>query len=187
MNYWLLLLPLTGALLGWTFTQLGITLLFRKLRNNKPSIDTGLSKIIAAELVSFDEIEEKLASPESFQKILPTIDHHIDEFLQHKLSKSMPVIGMFIGEKTIKQLKSVFMEELSEIFPVVMRKYMQGLPQEIDLQGVIRSKLSAFTPERIETILHSQLGHELRTMKLMGAVAGLLIGIIHLVISWLLM
>jgi uncharacterized membrane protein YheB (UPF0754 family) len=187
MNYIGLLLPLTGALLGWAFTQLGITLLFRSLRKNKPAIDNELSRMIAAEMVSLDEIGEKLGSPESFQKILPTIEHHIDHFLQHKLSKSLPFISMFIGDKTIKQLKAVFLEELSEIFPEVMKKYIRDLPQEIDLQRVIRSKLSAITPDRLEAGLQTQFGRQLRAIRAMGAAAGLLIGIIHLVISWLLM
>ena len=185
-NLWLLLLPFIGALLGWIFAQLGITMLFSTIRKNKPAIDNELSRIAAAEF-SFDEIGEKLASPESFQKILPTIELHIDEFLRHKLAKKLPFISMFIGDKTSGQLKAVFMTELSEIFPVVMKKYVQGLPQEIDVQGVIRSKLSAITPDRIESTLHEQFGRQLKTIKLMGAAAGLMIGLTNMVISWLLM
>lgn len=184
MNYWLLLLPATGAFLAWIFAQLGITLLFGAIRKNKTAIDQEISSRAAASF-SFDELAGKISGPESFHTIQPTIEHHIDDFLRHRLSQKMPVISMFIGDKTIGQLKAVFMAELEEIFPGVIRKYIQGLPQEIDLQGVLRSKLSDITPGRIESIVRAQFGPQLTTVKLMSAAAGFFIGLVHLAISWL--
>lgn len=38
----------------------------------------------------------------------------------------MPVISMFIGEKTITQLKEVFLEELAQIFPALLSEFTQS-------------------------------------------------------------
>jgi hypothetical protein len=39
----------------------------------------------------------------------------------------MPMIGMFIGEKTINELKAVFITELESLFPVIMKSYLGNL------------------------------------------------------------
>jgi hypothetical protein len=37
----------------------------------------------------------------------------------------MPIISMFIGDKTIAQLKEVFLEELAQIFPSLLSEFTQ--------------------------------------------------------------
>src|SRR5690242_912071 len=108
---------LIGTFTGWLVMSIGLWFIFKGIVPRKKA---ALSKYIAGS-ISFDEIEQKLVSPESFKKIEPSIEAHIDNFLTHKLSKSMPMLSMFIGDKTIAQLKKVFMEELEDLFPTVMK------------------------------------------------------------------
>jgi hypothetical protein len=44
----------------------------------------------------------------SFTTILPFIDTNLDSFFKERLVQKLPIISMFIGEKTIAQLKEVF-------------------------------------------------------------------------------
>ena len=132
MSWWLLF-PFIGALAGWLVMSAALWRIPGILLKRKDSLDRQLSNLVAKELISFDEIEQKLISPSSLQKILPAIEGHIDEFLRHKLGKSIPMLSMFIGDKTINQLKVVFMEELAELFPKVMKNYLEQLQQEIDV------------------------------------------------------
>ena len=97
----------------------------------------------------------------------------------------MPFLGMFIGDKTIRQLKELFLEELAELFPVVMKNYIGGLQQENHLEDVLYHKLAAIPPERIERLVHELLEREWRMIKFLGAIAGLLIGLIQLGLLWL--
>ncbi|WP_315814403.1 hypothetical protein [Paraflavitalea speifideaquila] len=50
---------------------------------------------------------------------------HVDEFLRKGLPKAFPMISTFIGERTINQLKEIFLKELETIFPVVMKGYVK--------------------------------------------------------------
>ena len=86
-----------------------------------------LGKLVSAELLSFDDIESKITNTDNIDQLMPQIDAHIDHFLRVKLADQMPVISMFIGDKTIQQMKSVFMAELKEIFPSIMKSYMGNL------------------------------------------------------------
>lgn len=77
-----------------------------------------LGKLVSAELLSFEDIESKITRKENIDKIMPTIEGHIDHFLREGLSKEFPMISMFIGDRTITNLKAVFMKKLEEIFPL---------------------------------------------------------------------
>jgi uncharacterized membrane protein YheB (UPF0754 family) len=57
------------------------------------------------------------ADNSNFDAVLPFIDAKLDDFFKRKLSEKLPIISMFIGDKTIHQLKEVFIEELKQLFP----------------------------------------------------------------------
>lgn len=185
MSFWLLF-PLIGAVVGWLVMRAWLWFFFNRiLPKKKEAIDRQISKL-AAEHFSFNEIETKLTSPESFQKIIPVIEGHIDDFLRHKLPRSMPYLGAFIGDKTINQLKVVFMEELAELFPTVMKNYFGRLQQEIDLEGVLLARLAQIPSQRIVSTAKSLLAKEFGQIKMMGALTGLISGLVQLLLMWLL-
>src|SRR5258708_21170537 len=94
-------------------------------------IAESLGKIVGQELLSFGDIEQTITDPGNVQKILPLAEEHIDHFLRSKLKETMPMISLFIGDKTINQLKEVFMKELEELFPVIMKNYVANLKHDL--------------------------------------------------------
>jgi hypothetical protein len=55
---------------------------------------------------------------------------------------------MFIGDKTIQQLKTVFMEELKQMFPTLMQSFASNLQkdllQQLEYQSLEKLKMAAF-------------------------------------------
>jgi hypothetical protein len=76
--------------------------------------------------ISIGQILPQLMQGDSFQKLLPFIDSKLDAFFKERLVQKMPVISMFIGDKTITQLKEVFLEELEQIFPGLLSEFTQS-------------------------------------------------------------
>ncbi|HYF31487.1 MAG TPA: DUF445 domain-containing protein [Chitinophagaceae bacterium] len=199
MTWWWYLFPLAAACIGWAIASFSLWLLFHPacpinimgiriqgiIPARKKVFDGKLSRIIAQEFFSIQEMEETFINKESFQKILPSIEAHLDNFLQNKLHKAIPFLGMFVGDKIMAQLKELFMEELSELFPVVMKNYIGRIQQEIDLESVLYHKLAAIPSERLESLVHELLAREWRSVKIMGALAGLIIGLLQLGLLWL--
>jgi len=194
MNWWLLIIiPLTSAFIGWFTNWLSIRILFHPRKpvrilgftiqgifpKNQPQFAQKLGTLVSTELFSFAEIEEKITSPDSLKKIMPVVETHVDEFLRHRLKEAFPMIGMFIGEKTINSLKEIFMKELETIFPVIMRNYVQNLQQEINLEQLVATKVAAFPMDQLEAMLNQNLSKQLRMAGLMGALVGLLIGLVQ--------
>ncbi len=90
--------------------------------------------------------EEKLDA--QLDKVMPVIDEKLDDFFRNRLTEKLPMISMFIGDKTIQQLKSVFMEELRQMFPSLMHSFasnmQKDLLQQLEYQSLEKLKIAAF-------------------------------------------
>lgn len=144
-----------------------------------------LGKIVSDEFLSFEDIEKKISSPENLKKIMPMIERHIDDFLRQRLSDEMPVISMFIGDKTIGRMKTALMQEIETLFPVVMKQYAANLKTELDLEHIVTSKVSAFSSDKLEEILYQIMSKEFRFVEIIGAVIGFIIGSLQVVLTLL--
>jgi uncharacterized membrane protein YheB (UPF0754 family) len=197
MNPWLYTIPFISALIHWLTIWMALKLLFHPhepkkflgltiqgvFPKRKNQIAASLGRIVGQELLSFGDIEQKITDPESVKKILPHIDAHIDDFLRNKLKKSMPVISMFIGEKTIQELKSVFMKELEELFPLVMKNYIGNMKNDLDLEKIVSEKVAGFSSDRLEDMLNQILTKEFRFVEVIGAALGFLIGVVQILLT----
>jgi len=148
-------------------------------------IAQNIGKIVGQELLSFGDIERTITNPENVQKILPLAEQHIDNFLRNKLKQSMPIVGMFIGDKTINQLKSVFMQELEELFPVIMQNYVSNIKHDLDLERIVVEKIQNFSSEKLEQMLNQILTKEFRFVEVIGAALGFFIGLLQILITLL--
>ena len=124
----LLLLPLLVAGFGWLISWGFIKIIFfphQSIRLAGRQWQSLFSK--KAGQISIGQILPELTQGDSFQKLLPFIDAKLDEFFKERLVQKMPVISMFIGDKTITQLKEVFLEELAQIFPNLLSEFTQSM------------------------------------------------------------
>lgn len=199
MNYWLLIIPVISAFIGWVTNWVAIKMLFHPREPKKilgitfqgifpkrqQQFAEKLGKLVSNEFLSFTDIEEKISSPENLKKVMPLIEQHIDEFLRHKLSDEMPVISMFIGDKTINKMKGAFMKELELIFPQLMKQFAGNLKTELDLEHIVINKVSNFSSDKLEELFYQIMSKEFRFVEIIGAVIGFIIGIVQIIITQL--
>jgi uncharacterized membrane protein YheB (UPF0754 family) len=161
---------------------LGITLhgVFPK---NQARIAEKLGQVVGKELLSFEDIEQKVTNTDNLQKLKPEIEAHIDEFLNNRIKTIFPMLSMFIGEKTIGQLKEAFLNELEALFPVLMKNYMGKLQQDLDLEKIVTQKVANFSTEKLEDILMQITKKEFKFLEIVGAVLGLIIGLLQVLIN----
>jgi uncharacterized membrane protein YheB (UPF0754 family) len=95
----------------------------------------------------------------------------------------MPMLKMFISDKLVGQMKEIFMKELRELFPVIMKSYIGNLKDEFDLQKMVVAKVAAFSTEKLEALLYQVMKKELTLIEVTGAVLGFLIGLVQVLIS----
>ena len=200
MNYWLLIIiPIISAFIGWVTNWVAIKMLFHPRQPKKilgitfhgifpkrqQQFAEKLGKLVSAEFLSFDDIEQKISNPENLKQIMPMIENHVDDFLRNRLSTEMPVISMFIGDKTISKLKEAFMKEIETLFPQVMKKYASNLKEELDLEQIVITKVSGFSSDKLEEVLLQIMSKEFRFVEIIGAVIGFIIGLVQVIITQL--
>lgn len=189
MRYEYMLVPLITILTGWLVGWLLIRLLFNPkaqtlFPHKQQQLATALAQLVSEGGFSFQSIEERMSAPAQFETIMPLVETEVDEFLRVKLPKQMPVIGMLIGERTINELKLVFIAELRELFPVVMKNYMSGLQNGIDPARLIAAGIEKIPAAKFEQALDGIRRDAARKAGLTGALAGLAAGILQV---WVMM
>lgn len=197
MNWMFIFIPVISAFIGWFTNRIAIKMLFHPKKPKKilgitfqgifpkrqQQFAMKLGKLVSSELLSFSEIEQKISDQGNVEKILPLLETHIDTFLREKLTTEIPMLGMLIGDKTILQVKGVFMKELKELFPVLMQQYMRTLQHDLNLEKIVMEKAERFSLDKLEDILNQIMSTEFRFAEIMGAVLGFIIGLVQVVIT----
>jgi uncharacterized membrane protein YheB (UPF0754 family) len=179
MNYWIFLIPVITALIGWVIHALAVQLfIHRILPARKKSIAIATGKLASAEFDSFVKLEQRINDPRNMETMLPLIEVHIDTFLNKKLKEEMPMISMFIGTKTTDKLKEVFMKEIQSIFPEVIGKFAGNLKAGMDIEGSVSNRINMITTADINQFTKGHLNRELSTFKLLGAITGFISGLV---------
>lgn len=199
MSFWLVLIPFISAFIGYITNLIAIRMLFHPkvpvkvfgltfhgiFPKRQQQFAQKLGKLVGEQLLSFQEIEEKFTNPQNLKSVTPVIDKHIDDFLKTRLAEKMPMIGMFIGEKTIHELKTIFIEELESIFPEIMKSYTTNLKSQLDLEKIVTDKVAAFSSDNLEKLLYQIMAKEFRFVEIIGGVLGFIIGLLQVLISLL--
>ena len=197
MNYWLFLIPIISAFIGWVTNWIAIKMLFyprepRKILfitfhgifpKRQQAFAENIGKLVSDELLSYDDIQQKITNPQNLKKIMPMIEGHIETFLRVKLSDEMPFLSLFIGDRTINSLKKVFTQELEILFPQIMRNYTNTLRSELDLEKIVREKVAGFSSEKLESILYQVMSKEFRFVEIIGGIIGFIIGLVQVMIT----
>ena len=190
---------LFSAFTGWVTTWIAIKMLFHPRKpisifgfkvqgifpKNQQLIAQKLGQVVSKEFLSFAEIEAKVINPDNLEKLKPEIEAHIDIFLREKLVTLFPMLSMFIGDKTINQLKTAFLTELENLFPILMKNYMKKLESDLDLEKIVTEKVASFSYEKLEDILNQITKKEFQFLEVIGAVFGFIIGLVQVLLTQL--
>jgi uncharacterized membrane protein YheB (UPF0754 family) len=191
MNPWYFVFPLAGALLGWIIHQAIAWFLFHPQKpilllgirvrglmlSRKDQAAADLAPMVKSMLGSGDLLEKTFADPDHIRRLRPMLEEQIDQFMRVRLKESMPVVGMFIGDKTINQLKELFISELELIFPSVMARLSESFIEETDWEAMIRSRLAAIPSPKFCHAIKTALSRELTLFKMAGLLTGFLCGL----------
>ena len=199
MNYWLLLIPIISAFIGWVTNWVAIKMLFHPKQpvkilgitfqgifpKRQDQFAVKLGKLVSEQLLSFNDIESKLTNPQNLQKMMPMVEQKIDDFLRIRLADTMPMISMFIGDKTIEKLKTAITAELEALFPSLIKNYTGSLKEQLDLEKIVTEKVKNFSSDQLEDILYQVMSKEFQFVEVIGGVLGFIIGLVQVAITLL--
>ncbi len=189
-------LPLIAALTGWVTNYLAIKMLFHPRKKvdlyffsvqgifpkRQQQLADKLGMIVSRELFSFDDIRDRFTSTETAAEINKVLDEKLEDFLGVKLKTTIPVLNFFLTAKMKNRIKNMMHEEFQHILPDILTRYSNKLEKDIDVEDIVKQKVSAFSSAKLEDILFSIMKKEFKFIEILGAILGFLIGLIQLLI-----
>lgn len=182
MDPGLFAIPLISAAAGWIIHKVAVAYIMNRYWPGKQEQLTQLAAQWAANSFSLSGIATKVSDPAMIEKAMPVIERHIDSFLNEKLQQEIPMLGMFIGNKTTDKIKEVFIQQLKDLFPAVMTEIVSNAGSSSEVEKYIKDRLLEISNrDEMTTIVSGQL----KRLPVLGAIAGFIIGLLNLLGIWL--
>ena len=193
MNYQLLALPVISAFIGYITNVFAIRLLFwpKKpinlgffsvqgiLPKRQAQIAGSVGQLVEKELLSWDELFDKINKPEIREVLTDKISAILKERLSDLLPRIVPAkVGKLIGD----MLEKVIHQEASNIIKQSIEAGSEYLNQEINIEQMVEDKINAFDLDELEKMIRGVTSSELTFIEVLGGVLGFIIGLVQVAI-----
>jgi uncharacterized membrane protein YheB (UPF0754 family) len=184
-------LPFIAALVGWFTNYVAVKMLFHPKQpvnilgiytlqgifpKNQRQVAEKIGRMVADELLSSEDLKEKLSNPENILSIKELVEAKIDFYLNVTFPKNYPITAAIVGEKMKTRFKDQVMNEVHDSVPAVIDSYMSNIEEKFNVEHIIREKVNQLPPERLEELIMKLLKREFKFIEYIGAVIGFLIG-----------
>ena len=187
-----LMMVAVGTLIGWFTNYLAIKLLFRPYKEmnffffkiqglipkRRDEISENIADVVEKELVSVDDIENKLKEVEFDDGMIEKV---LDKLVEEKLKKSIleknPLLKMIINDSMVDKIKKYFKNMILENKDEILSEMIKIGKEKIDFKEIILEKMKNFSLEEIEKIILSISKNELKHIEIIGGVLGGLIAV----------
>jgi len=190
------LLPILAALIGWITNYLAIKMLFHPHQPKKilgltfqgvfpkrqAQIAEKLGDLVANELFSMQDVAQKIEDLSTQPEVLEEVGKRIEKTIRGKLISAFPMLSMFLSDEMIEKVTNLFKGELEDFLRVSAQGLAIKMEDSVDIQGLVREKVQAFSSNKIEELLLSFMEQEFRFIEKIGAVLGFLIGCIQVIL-----
>lgn len=143
----------------------------------KNEIAENLGNTVSTELLRTEDILAAVKGNQLDEQINAVFEKKIDVFLNEKLSKSIPMLSMFIGNDTKQKIKGILLEEIKNALPETMENIEKHFKNTLNIKEIVKEKVIHFSTDKLEELLHSILKKEFRFIEVIGAVLGFIIGL----------
>lgn len=192
MFWQLLILATIGGVIGWITNLLAIKMLFRPLEpiniplinikiqglipKRKSEIARSIGETVETELLSIEEIIDKLVTSNNMDDILLLLKNKITVIVSEHLPSIIP--STFKGMIS-KYINDVIDQEGEKIVTEFIENITKKAASSIEISKMIEDKVNEFDTEELERIVIKIAKAELKHIEVLGAVLGFIIGILQ--------
>ena len=191
MNVEWILLPAVGALIGWFTNFIAVRMLFRPRRPVRlfgrfvlqgvlPSRQDELARVVGEtverDLLPVDELVNSLNLAGYQHQVIDAVAGHVGRRVDEILPALLP---SNIRRGISAYARQVVTREAALVADEMITKIKEQVRRDIKLAEFVRQKMSHFDTEQLERVVVKVAATELRAIELLGAVLGLMIGLIQ--------
>lgn len=193
MTWDLLSLPIVAALIGWGTNVIAIKMLFWPrepikifgwrllgvLPKRKLEIARSIGEVLNDDLLPTDELIDAVNTPETRQKVTMLITDN----LAAKIDRFLPrFIAEHANDKIRYHLDDLVSSEIESLFSQLGTSISSELKEKKILGNLVEAKINSFDLVQLENLVLKVAKNELRYIEIFGAVIGLVIGIVQVIL-----
>lgn len=191
------LLILIGALIGWITNYIAIKMLFRPYKpinfglfkiqglipKRRHQIGESIAETVQNELISVEDIVEKLENSNMDEEMEAVIDKILEERLEKEIIAKFPMLAMFLNGSTLKKIQNSIKNAIMDNKDEIIGFFFQALENNVDFKQIIVERVDNFSMEELEKIVFTLAKKELKHIEIIGAILGGVIGVIQFLIT----
>lgn len=186
----ILLIPLISALIGYVTNVVAIRLLFwpRKpinlglyelqglLPKRQAEIAVSVGDLVEEQLLSLDEIFEKINTPETMEMAIVKTVKVLREKLDNMLPRFLPaMVVQLVGDI----MEKVVRQEAPGLINQLIESGHEYLSKDIQIRKIVTQKIIDFDLDQLEDMIRSVSNKELTFIEILGGVLGFIIGLVQ--------
>jgi uncharacterized membrane protein YheB (UPF0754 family) len=188
------LLPLTGAIIGWITNVLAIRFLFRPLHpvrvgpfsfqglipKRRGEIAETVGDVVARQLFSVDELTGRLDMPAMQIEVERVVRGAVDNWCAEKMNKLPQSVRQLFNN----MLRDVVAAEVARQFPRMADMFFSRMREQVDVRSIVAEKINGLSLAEVEGLVQTVSRRELRQIEYLGAFLGLVIGLLQALLVW---
>jgi uncharacterized membrane protein YheB (UPF0754 family) len=188
--YKFILIPLVSALIGYLTNVVAIKMLFWPrqpvnllffqlhglLPKRRAEFASSLGKLVEEQLLSLDDLFEKINTPE----VRETISRQIIIVVRDRLGEIMPrIVPAKVTQVIADGLEKIIRQEAENMIRKTFQSGQEYLNEEIKVSKIVEDKVNDFDLDQLEEMIRGVSSPEIRAIEILGGVLGLIIGIVQ--------
>jgi uncharacterized membrane protein YheB (UPF0754 family) len=188
--------PLIGGFIGWITNYIAIKMLFHPRKpvkilfitfhgifpKNKHRIANNLGNVVQRDLINFSDIKDRLKDPDALSNFKEEIAIRIDDAIRDRIDKNA-LLKNIVPDQFIQNIHKAIVKEIEINLPSVIESSITKIEQKLDIQELVRNKVSNFSDEKLENMLMDITAREFKFIEIIGGILGFIIGIFQLIIQ----
>ncbi len=191
----LIAFPLIGAGIGWLTNRLAIQMLFRPRRSwrflgirfqgliprRQAELAVRVGEIVETELFNQHLIREELRKID----LQPHIDQLATNIVWDRIAprlRAIPVFGNLVNDRFLYNLNKIALESLTRETAPLLEKVSTEVERKIAVRRIVEERIHGFDLEQLESIVRKLAHKEFQRIELLGAVIGLIVGLLQAVL-----
>ena len=184
------ILPVAGILVGSATNWLALNMIFSPKhpvkigpitlhglfmkRQKEVAVDFGL--IISREILNPHAVMTNLLQGPASDRMLYLVQKNVNRNLDEFIGYTKPFVTLSLGSKRFQEIKNHAVARIMAHMPEAMALTYKYTEDAMDIDNVLRTKMSELTPEEFEGILRPAFKEDEKLLIALGAGLGFLIG-----------
>lgn len=188
LKFWII--PFISALIGYLtnvvairllfWPQKPINLIFLKFQGLLPKrhadIAVMLGELVEKELLSIDDVIDKINTPEMHKKIM----NRLNTAVKNRLNMILPgIIPARIKTIIMSSLEKVLNQEVPYFIDSILESNRDYISNEIRISKLVENRINEFDINKLEGLIRGVSSAEIVFIEVMGGILGLLIGLVQ--------